>query len=115
MNARFAFAEFEPNEPPIPTETPALVWNQAAAAEAREAEVIAWDGPVRRIIEDAPRRPRRPRVRRKRFAEPTPGKAREAAGEWLRDFSRHGPLQIRKIATRECRDRFLTVVTYTRW
>jgi hypothetical protein len=57
----------------------------------------------------------RRRVRRKRFAEETAGKARLAAGEWLRDFSRHGPLEIRKITTSACRrDKFLTTVTYVR-
>lgn len=57
----------------------------------------------------------RRRVRRKRFAEQTPAGARAAAGRWLSDFSRHGPLQIRRIATRRCSDLFLTEVTYTRW
>ena len=110
MKARLAFADFEQDETPILPEAPAaegptIIRNHAAG----DAGVLPW--PVRRIVE---RPVSRPRVRRKRFAARTAGKARTAAGEWLHDFSRHGPLQIRTIRTECYRDTFLTMVTYTR-
>lgn len=112
MRARFAFAEFEQDETPalpeaVAAEMPPLVWRRTAG----EAEVLPWNGPVRRIVE---RPASRPRVRRKRFAAPSASKARIAAGEWLHDFSRHGPLEIRRIKTDRHRDVFLTMVIYTR-
>jgi hypothetical protein len=111
MRARFAFAEFEQDETPVlpdavADETP-LVWSRVAGV----AEVLPWNGPVRRIVE---RSVSRPRVRRKRFAAPSAAKARIAAGEWLHDFSGHGPLDIRRIKTDRHRDVFLTTVIYTR-
>lgn len=116
MKARFAFAEIEPDDTPIPPEAPAaerpaLVRNHAADPQARDAVALPRNGRARRIAE---RRHSRPRVRRKRFAERTAGQARTAAGEWLHDFSSHGPLQIRKITTDRHRDIFLTMVIYTR-
>ena len=111
MRARFAFAEIEQDDTPVlpeaaTAETP-LVWSRTAG----DAEVLPWNGPVRRIVE---RPVSRPRVRRKRFAAVTAAKARIAAGEWLHDFSRHGPLDIRRIKTDRHRDVFLTMVIYTR-
>lgn len=78
-----------------------------AASQRKSAEAAA-------AVDRSSRNARRPRVRRKRFAERTAGQARAAASVWLRDFSRHGPLQIRRIATRRCSNLFLTEVTYTR-
>jgi transposase len=69
------------------------------------AEMLGWlvheKGIEPHIPVVAPIRLRKPRVRHKRFAAGTAGEARTAAGEWLRDFTTHGPLQIEKIATRE--------------
>jgi hypothetical protein len=118
MNARLAVleyeAEFEPEEAPRAPERPALVWDQSAAARQEEADALSWRAPAPRIIEAVPTPSSRPRVRRKRFAEATAGAARTAAGEWLRDFTRHGPLEILRIATQPCQAKFLTTVIYTR-
>jgi hypothetical protein len=97
----------------IPISAELLPGIDGEAAEFQRQDDIAAAYPA--VGDAAPPRSRRPRIRRKRFAEPTPSQARVAAGEWLRDFSRHGPLQIRRIATRPCSDLFLTEVTYTRW
>jgi hypothetical protein len=82
------------------------------AVHFKDPEAPNQNGSFRHAPEEAFPRARK-RVRRKRFAARTAGKARTAAGEWLRDFTRHGPLQIQKIATREYQDEFLTVVTFT--
>ena len=60
------------------------------------------------------KRRKRLRLRRKGFAARTAGEARTAAGAWLNDFNRHGPLDIQNISTRRLPDRFLTVVSYVR-
>jgi hypothetical protein len=52
-------------------------------------------------------------VRRKEFAAYTPGEARTAASQWLRNFRDHPPLDIRGIRISEERDLFVATVTYT--
>src|SRR5688572_995301 len=45
------------------------------------------------------------------FSAETPAKARAAAVEWLRDFGRHGPLQIEALGTFARGDLFVAVLT----
>jgi hypothetical protein len=45
------------------------------------------------------------------FSAQTPVKARAAAVEWLRDFGRHGPLQIEGLRTHARGDVFVAVLT----
>lgn len=49
----------------------------------------------------------------KSFPGKSPNAARDAASEWLRDFSEHGPLDIRSIRVSEEGEAFLATVTYT--
>ena len=56
--------------------------------------------------------PRRATPRIKEFSAGSAGMARNAATEWLRDFSTHGPVQIESIKTTAYRDKFVAVVAY---
>ena len=47
------------------------------------------------------------------FAAYTPGEARRAAAEWLRNFKDHGPLEISSIKVSEERDLFVATVAYS--
>jgi hypothetical protein len=49
----------------------------------------------------------------KAFAAYTPGEARKAATEWLRNFKDHGPLKIKSIQVTEERDLFVATVAYS--
>jgi hypothetical protein len=49
----------------------------------------------------------------KSFPGESPNAARDAASEWLRDFSAHGPLDISSIRVSEEGDTFVATVTYT--
>lgn len=49
----------------------------------------------------------------KAFAAYTPGEARTAASEWLRNFKLHGPLDISSIKISEERDLFIATVAYS--
>jgi hypothetical protein len=51
--------------------------------------------------------------KRKAFAAYTPGEARTAAAEWLRNFRDHGPLNISSIKVTEERDLFVATVAYS--
>lgn len=51
--------------------------------------------------------------KRKSFAAYTPGEARTAASEWLRNFKDHGPLDIKSIKISEERDLFIATVAYS--
>lgn len=50
--------------------------------------------------------------KRKAFPGESPPAARDAASAWLRDFSAHGPLDIRSIRVSEEGDRFIATVIY---
>ncbi len=50
---------------------------------------------------------------RKSFPGESPPAARDAASAWLRDFSVHGPLDIRSISVSEEDDHFIATVVYT--
>lgn len=50
--------------------------------------------------------------KRKSFAAYTPGEARAAASQWLRNFKEHGPLQIKSIKVAAERDLFVATVAY---
>lgn len=52
-------------------------------------------------------------AKRKSFAAYTPGEARTAAAEWLRNFKDHGPLDIKSIRVSEERDLFVATVAYS--
>jgi hypothetical protein len=47
------------------------------------------------------------------FAGNSPRAARDAASEWLRDFSAHGPLDIRSIRVSEEGQTFFATVVYS--
>jgi hypothetical protein len=49
----------------------------------------------------------------KSFAAYTPGEARTAAAEWLRNFKDHGPLNISSIRVTEERELFVATVAYS--
>ena len=49
----------------------------------------------------------------KSFAAYTPGEARTAAAEWLRNFKDHGPLKISSIRVTEERELFVATVAYS--
>ena len=49
----------------------------------------------------------------KSFAAYTPGEARTAAAEWLRNFKIHGPLDISSIKVTEERELFVATVAYS--
>jgi hypothetical protein len=49
---------------------------------------------------------------KKTFPGPNPCAARDAASAWLRDFSSHGPLDIRSISVSEDGETFVATVTY---
>lgn len=49
----------------------------------------------------------------KAFAAYTPGEARKAATEWLRNFREHGPLKISSIRVTEERDLYVATVAYS--
>ena len=49
----------------------------------------------------------------KSFAAYTPGEARTAAGQWLRNFKDHGPLKINSIRITEERELFVATVAYS--
>jgi hypothetical protein len=49
----------------------------------------------------------------KSFAAYTPGEARTAAAEWLRNFKDHGPLKISSIRVTEERALFVATVAYS--
>jgi hypothetical protein len=51
--------------------------------------------------------------KRKSFPGDSPPAARDAASAWLRDFSAHGPLDIRSIRVSEEADRFIATVVYS--
>lgn len=51
--------------------------------------------------------------KRKAFAAYTPGEARNAAAEWLRNFRDHGPLNISSIKVTEERELFVATVAYS--
>jgi hypothetical protein len=51
--------------------------------------------------------------RSKSFAAYTPGEARTAAAEWLRNFKDHGPLKISSIKVTEERELFVATVDYS--
>jgi hypothetical protein len=53
------------------------------------------------------------REQSKSFSGESPDAARNAASEWLRDFSSHGPLDIRSIRVSEEDESFVATVTYT--
>ena len=48
----------------------------------------------------------------KAFPGESPNAARDAATVWLRDFSEHGPLDIRSIRVSEDGETFVATVTY---
>jgi hypothetical protein len=50
--------------------------------------------------------------KRKSFAAYTPGEARRAASDWLRNFKEHGPLEIKNIKVAAKRDLFVATVAY---
>lgn len=50
--------------------------------------------------------------KRKAFAAYTPGEARTAASQWLRNFKEHGPLDIKSIKVAPERDLFVATVIY---
>ncbi len=50
---------------------------------------------------------------KKTFRGSSPNIAREAASRWLRDFSAHGPLNIRSIRVSEANDAFVATVIYS--
>jgi hypothetical protein len=50
---------------------------------------------------------------RKSFKADSPPAARDAASAWLRDFSAHGPLDIRSISVSEEEDHFVATVIYS--
>lgn len=50
---------------------------------------------------------------RKLFQGGSPRAAREAASEWLRDFSLHGPLEISSIRVSEEGAKFIATVTFS--
>ena len=50
--------------------------------------------------------------RSKTFPGSSPSAARDAASLWLRDFSDHGPLDIRSIRVSEEGERFVATVVY---
>jgi hypothetical protein len=49
----------------------------------------------------------------KSFAAYTPGEARTAAAQWLRNFKDHGPLEISSIRVTEERELFVATVAYS--
>lgn len=49
----------------------------------------------------------------KSFAAYTPGEARTAAAQWLRNFKDHGPLKIASIRVTEERELFVATVAYS--
>lgn len=50
--------------------------------------------------------------KRKSFTGQSPCAARDAASLWLRDFTIHGPLDIRSISVSEEDEAFVATVTY---
>ena len=49
----------------------------------------------------------------KAFAAYTPGEARTAAAQWLRNFKDHGPLKINSIRVTEERELYVATVAYS--
>ncbi len=49
---------------------------------------------------------------RKSFAAYSPSEARAAASSWLRDFTAHGPLEIKSIKVAEENDLYVATVAY---
>jgi hypothetical protein len=51
--------------------------------------------------------------KRRSFPGVSPPAARNAASSWLRDFSAHGPLDIRSIRVSEKGDHFIATVVFS--
>jgi hypothetical protein len=49
----------------------------------------------------------------KSFTGQSPGEARSAASDWLRNFKEHGPLEIRSLRVSGNDERFTATVTYS--
>jgi hypothetical protein len=67
---------------------------------------------LRDLVETMAGLPQQQTPRIKEFSADSAGRARNAAAEWLHDFSTHGPLQIESIKTAAYRDKFVAVVAY---
>ena len=67
---------------------------------------------LRTLLESMAELPHLSTPRIMEFSADSAGEARSAAGEWLNDFSNHGPLEIKSITTTLYRDKFVAVVAY---